>query len=213
MERFAVKGIFVDTPTPDTLRVRDGYMLCEDGRCGAFREAAPAGVPVYDHSGQIITPGFVDLHLHAPQYSYCGTAMDLELLDWLQQYTYPEESHYADADYARAGYGYFVRDLTRSATTRACIFGTLHTDATLELMHQLKAAGLSAFVGKLGMDRNSPDFYREPSPAAGLAETRRWLDNYFGGNDPGPTPPLHPALYPQCQRRVHEGSGRAGRRV
>lgn len=53
MERFAVKGIFVDTPTPDTLRVRDGYMLCEDGRCGAFREAAPAGVPVYDHSGQI----------------------------------------------------------------------------------------------------------------------------------------------------------------
>ena len=143
MERFAVKGIFVDTPTPDTLRVRDGYMLCEDGRCGAFREAAPAGVPVYDHSGQIITPGFVDLHLHAPQYSYCGTAMDLELLDWLQQYTYPEESHYADADYARAGYGYFVRDLTHSATTRACIFGTLHTDATLELMHQLKAAGLS----------------------------------------------------------------------
>ena len=86
MERFAVKGIFVDTPTPDTLRVRDGYMLCEDGRCGAFREATPAGVPVYDHSGQIITPGFVDLHLHAPQYSYCGTAMDLELLDWLQQY-------------------------------------------------------------------------------------------------------------------------------
>ena len=67
MERFAVKGIFVDTPTPDTLRVRDGYMLCEDGRCGAFREAAPAGMPVYDHSGQIITPGFVDLHLHAPQ--------------------------------------------------------------------------------------------------------------------------------------------------
>ncbi len=78
-----------------------------------------------------------------------------------------EESHYADADYARAGYGYFVRDLTHSATTRACIFGTLHTDATLELMHQLKAAGLSAFVGKLGMDRNSPDFYRESSPAAG----------------------------------------------
>ena len=50
MERFAVKGIFVDTPTPDTLRVRDGYMLCEDGRCGAFREAAPASVPVYYRS-------------------------------------------------------------------------------------------------------------------------------------------------------------------
>ena len=156
MERFAIKGIFVDTPTPEALRVRDGYMLCEDGRCGAFTETSPAGVPVYDHSRKIITPGLVDLHLHAPQYSYCGTAMDLELLDWLQQYTYPEEA--AQRHDARL------------------YFGTLHTDATLELMHQLQAAGLSAFVGKLGMDRNSPDFYREPSPAAGLAETRRWLD-------------------------------------
>ena len=46
----------------------------------------------------------------------------------------------------------------------------------LERQLRVQAAGLSAFVGKLGMDRNSPDFYREPSPAAGLAETRRWLD-------------------------------------
>ena len=81
--------------------------------------------------------------------------MDLELLDWLQQYTYPEEAHYADPTYARLGYSYFVRDLKNSATTRACIFATLHTDATLELMHQLRGAGLSAFVGKLGMYRNS----------------------------------------------------------
>ena len=183
---------------------------------GHFVRQPPAGVPVYDHSGQIITPGFVNLHLHAPQYSYCGTAMDLELLDWLQQYTYPEESHYADADYARAGYGYFVRGLTHSATTRACIFGTLHTDATLELMHQLKAAGLSAFVGKLGMDRNSPDFYREPSPAAGLAGdpplAGHMCRRAYAARRPG-APDDHPALYPQCQRRVHEGSGRAGRRV
>lgn len=96
---------------------------------------------VLDYTGKIITPGLVDLHLHAPQYSYCGTAMDLELLDWLQQYTYPEEAHYADPAYARLGYSYFVRDLKNSATTRACIFATLHTDATLELMHQLRGAG------------------------------------------------------------------------
>ena len=176
MNRFALHGTFVDTPTPDALRVRTGYLLCEDGVCAAFSPDAPAEVPVLDYDGQLITPGLVDLHLHAPQYSYCGTAMDLELLDWLQRYTYPEESRYADPDYAKLGYGYFVRDLKASATTRACIFATLHTDATLELMHQLKDAGLGAFVGKLAMDRNSPDSYREPSAAVGLAETRRWLD-------------------------------------
>lgn len=85
-----------------------------------------------------------------------------------------------------------MRDLKNSATTRACIFATLHTDATLELMHQLRGAGLSAFVGKLGMDRNSPDSYREPSAAAGLAETRRWLDTCHAENTlhAGPVRPM-----------------------
>lgn len=192
MNTFAIKGTFIDTPTPDALRVREGYMLCENGLCAGFTEAAPAGVEVLDYTGKLITPGLVDLHLHAPQYSYCGTAMDLELLDWLQQYTYPEEAHYADPAYAKLGYQYFVRDLKNSATTRACIFATLHTDATLELMHQLKDAGLSAFVGKLAMDRNSPDNYREPSAAAGLAETRRWLDACKAENSlhAGPVRPM-----------------------
>ena len=44
MDRFALKGTFLDTPTPDTLRVRDGYLLCEICLCAVFSEAAPAGV-------------------------------------------------------------------------------------------------------------------------------------------------------------------------
>ena len=167
-----------------------------------------------DYTGKIITPGLVDLHLHAPQYSYCGTAMDLELLDWLQQYTYPEEAHYADPAYARLGYSYFVRDLKNSATTRACIFATLHTDATLELMHQLRGAGLSAFVGKLGMDRNSPDSYREPSAAAGLAETRRWLDTCRAENTlhAGPVRPMiTPRFTPSTSDEYMRGLGELAR--
>ena len=101
MNTFTLKGTFLDTPAPDTLRVREGYLLCENGLCAGFSETAPAGVEVLDYTGKIITPGLVDLHLHAPQYSYCGTAMDLELLDWLQQYTYPEEAHYADPAYGK----------------------------------------------------------------------------------------------------------------
>ena len=211
MDCFALKGTFIDTPTPDALRVREGYMLCENGLCAGFTEAAPAGVEILDYTGKLITPGLVDLHLHAPQYSYCGTAMDLELLDWLQQYTYPEEAHYADPAYAKLGYQYFVRDLKNSATTRACIFATLHTDATLELMHQLKDAGLSAFVGKLAMDRNSPDSYREPSAAAGLAETRRWLDACKAENSlhAGPVRPMiTPRFTPSTSDAYMAGLGR-----
>ena len=116
--------------------------------------------------------------------------------------------------YARLGYSYFVRDLKNSATTRACIFATLHTDATLELMHQLRSAGLSAFVGKLGMDRNSPDSYREPSAAAGLAETRRWLDTCRAENTlhAGPVRPMiTPRFTPSTSDEYMRGLGELAR--
>ncbi|MBE5799163.1 MAG: guanine deaminase [Clostridiales bacterium] len=176
---FALKGLFIDTPVPGELRCREGFLVCENGTVEGFYDALPeryAAVPVRDCAGKLIIPGMSDLHLHAPQYSYCGTAMDLELLEWLDNYTYPEEARYADIAHAKAYYEVFTRDLLHSATTRAAIFATIHTDATLELMRQLEKAGLGAYVGKLNMDRNCPDFYSEHTPERGEAETRRWLD-------------------------------------
>lgn len=204
---FALKGTFLDAPTPGTLRCREGYLLCEGSRCTGFAQAAPGGAEVLDYTGCLITPGMTDLHLHAPQYSYCGTAMDLELLDWLQRYTYPEEARYADPAYARQGYAHFTHDLLHSATTRACIFATLHTDATLELMRQLEAAGLYAYVGKLNMDRNSPDSYREASAAAGLAETRRWLDGCRAAGFARVRPILTPRFTPSVTDEYMRGLG------
>jgi len=176
---FALKGLFLDTPSPSSLRCREGFLVCENGLCAGVFDALPeryAGIPVSDYTGRLIIPGMSDLHLHAPQYSYCGTAMDLELLEWLDNYTYPEEARYASPEHAKAYYSVFVRDLLHTATTRAAIFATIHTDATLELMRQLDAAGLGAYVGKLNMDRNCPDYYSEQTPENGDAETRRWLD-------------------------------------
>lgn len=205
---FAIKGTFLDAPAPGALRCREGVLLCDGAHCAGFAETAPAGTQVLDYTGRLIIPGMTDLHLHAPQYGYCGTAMDLELLDWLQRYTYPEEACYADLDYARQGYGYFTRDLLHSATTRACMFATLHTDATLELMRQLEAAGLYAYVGKLNMDRNSPDSYREPDAAAGLAETRRWLaacrSEGFARVRPILTPRFTPSVTDEYMRGLGE---------
>ncbi|MBQ7886219.1 MAG: amidohydrolase family protein [Clostridia bacterium] len=176
---FALKGLFIDTPVIGELRTREGYLLCEDGKVAGFYDALPEkydGIPVQDCGGRLIIPGMSDLHLHASQYSYCGTAMDLELLQWLQSYTYPEEARYADPAHASAYYEVFTRDLLHTATTRAAIFATIHPEGTLELMRQLDEAGLGAYVGKLNMDRNCPDFYSERTPENGAAQTRRWLD-------------------------------------
>jgi len=178
-DSFVLKGLIVDTPEIGSLRAVDGYAVCEGGLCAGVYSTLPAAyasLPMHDYSGALILPGMSDLHLHAPQYSYCGTAMDLELLDWLNNYTYPEESRYADPEHARTYYAAFTHDLLHTTTTRAAVFATIHTDATLELMRQLHEAGLGAYVGKLNMDRNCPDNYSEGTGENGEAETRRWLD-------------------------------------
>lgn len=208
---FALKGTILTAPAPGTLRVWEGYTVCENGVCaGCFEElpAQYAGVPVRDFTGRLILPGLADLHLHAPQYMFCGTAMDLELLAWLQRYTYPEEAKYADLCYAERAYGIFVEDLLHSATTRACVFATLHTEATLLLMRRLEAAGLAGYVGKVSMDRNSPDDYREPDAAAGLARTRAWLDACGAAGFSRVKPMITPRFTPSVTDAYMEGLGR-----
>ena len=53
---------------------------------------------------QFIMPGFVDTHTHAPQFVFTGTGYDERLLEWLQKYTFPVESRFANLDFARFNY-------------------------------------------------------------------------------------------------------------
>ena len=211
---FALKGLFVDTPVAGELRCREGYLVCENGVVAGFYDALPAeyaGIPVEDHSGKLIIPGMSDLHLHAPQYSYCGTAMDLELLEWLQSYTYPEEGRYGDPEHARSYYEIFTHDLLHTATTRAAIFATIHPEGTMELMCQLDEAGLGAYVGKLNMDRNCPDYYSEKTPENGAAETRRWLELCKEANFERVFPILTPRFTPSVTDAYMEKIGEISR--
>ncbi|MCD8362083.1 MAG: amidohydrolase family protein [Lachnospiraceae bacterium] len=158
--------------------LEQGFLVCEDGLVAGVYERLPerfAGVPLQDFGHQLIIPGLVDLHVHAPQYSYRGMHMDLELLDWLNHYTFPEEAKYTDTDYARKRYPVFVDDLRRSATTRACIFATVHVPATEILMDLLERSGLRTMVGKVNMDRNAPDYLCEESAEVSAQETVEWV--------------------------------------
>jgi len=211
---FALKGLVVDTPTAGEIRTREGYLVCKDGLVEGFYDVLPerlGDIPVEDCAGKLILPGMSDLHLHASQYSYCGTAMDLELLDWLQHYTYPEEARYADVDYAKKSYAFFTRDLLHTTTTRAAIFATVHPEATLELMRQLDKAGLGAYVGKLNMDRNCPDYYSEGSPENGDRQTRRWLDMCRAENFERVHPILTPRFTPSVTDAYLERIGESSR--
>ena len=83
--------------------------------------------------GQIIIPGFVDCHVHAPQFSFVGTGLDLPLLEWLRKYTFPNESRFENLDFARKAYQSSVNSHLRNGTTTICYFATLHLPASILL--------------------------------------------------------------------------------
>ena len=120
------------------------YIVVEDGRvAGVFRTLPEryAQLPVLDYGEHLILPGMTDLHVHAPQFAFRGLGMDMELLEWLNTYTFPEESKYKELEYADRAYGSFVNHLLHSTTTRAAIFATIHVPATELLMQKLDQCG------------------------------------------------------------------------
>ena len=198
---FALKGdICYSKSLTELETMEQGYLLCKDGLAAGVYQELPQeykGIEVKDYGKQLIVPGLVDLHMHAPQYTYRGLHMDLELLEWLNSYTFPAESKYKDPEYARVTYGRFVDRMVKSATTRACIFGTVHVEATLILMELLETAGMHTFVGKLNMDRNAPDYLVEESAEKSAADTRRWVEEAkerFVKNKPMLTPRFTPSV-------------------
>ena len=145
MNTFALKGTIITSETKDKLKIEENsYVICENGISkGIFKELPEQyeQIEVRDMGDRLIIPGLVDLHLHAPQYAFRSIGMDMELLDWLNTYTFKEESKYGDLNYAKIAYTIFVDALKKGATTRACIFATLHTPATLFLMDLLEESG------------------------------------------------------------------------
>lgn len=205
---FALKGNVIYTPTCEQLELRPGsYLVCEDGVVAGVFDSLPEhywGLPMEDFGEKLILPGLIDLHVHASQYAYRGLGMDMELLDWLEHNAFPEESHFSDPDYARRAYEIFTEQLRNSATTRACIFATIHRAATLMLMEQLEQAGLPCFVGKVNMDRNSPDILCETTEES-LSETHRWLEESSGFQLVRPI--LTPRFTPSCTDELMDGLG------
>ena len=165
MENYIVKGDFCYSESKSKLKsVKNGYLVIQKDKIAGLFENLPKkykDLPIKDYSNSLIIPGLSDLHIHAPQYQYRGLWMDLELLEWLQAHTFPEEAKYKDINYADIAYSIFVSDLIKTPTTRLSAFGTLHKDSTLLLMKKLSEVGFCGYIGKVNMDRNSPDILRE----------------------------------------------------
>lgn len=215
MKSFVIKGTICFSSSSKEIAVHEnGYAICVDGvSMGVFSEIprAYAHLPVLDYTGSLVVPGLVDLHIHAPQYTFRGTGMDLELMDWLQQSAFPEEARFEDAAYADMAYTLFAREMKKSATTRAVVFATRHAPATEILMEKLEETGLVTYVGKVNMDINAPLPLREESAEASAGETERWLE-HTENRFQRCKPILTPRFIPSCSRQLLEHLGEIRRK-
>ena len=204
---FAIKGNICQTKIATELDLHEkAYAVCVDGISkGIFDELpdAYADLPVYDYGEALIFPGMVDLHVHAPQYAFRGMCMDLELMDWLNQYTFPEEEKYENLEYAEKAYGMFVAALKKGATTRACIFATRHRPATELLMQLMEESGLVSYVGKVNMDREASPALTEESPDVSADTTVAWI-NAVKDQFRNTLPILTPRFIPCCTDQLME---------
>ena len=211
-DRFILKGHICHAPGADRLVIHENAcVVCEGGVCRGIYDQLPeayAGWEVIDCGDRLILPGMADLHIHASQYAYCGTGMDYELLEWLDKVTFPEEIRYADADYARRAYTIFSDKLKRGATTRAVIFGTMHTEATLTLMDLMEQSGIVSLVGKVNMDRNAPDALRERDAAWAAEDTRRFIEEAARRGYRRTGPIITPRFVPCCTDALLAALGR-----
>ena len=157
----------------------------------------------FDFKDKILLPGFIDLHIHAPQWPQAGLALDDELSYWLNNFTFPLESKYQDLDYAREVYSDLVKTLLANGTTSAMYFGTIHNEATLELAKICASYGQRGFVGKVVMDDKTmnPNFYRDNSTKEAIENTEKFIiDVQTLAKDvfQGVYPVITPRFVPSC---------------
>ena len=137
----------------------DGFLAVDDSRIAAVGEwtAAPSGDHEVLNLGRdsLMTPGFVDTHLHAPQLEMIGSYGG-HLLEWLNRYTFPTEAKFSDPEYARLIARSFFAELLGNGTLTALIFSTIHQAATDIFFAEAENRGFRSIIGKAMMDRNAP---------------------------------------------------------
>ena len=194
--------------------LENGFVAVENGKVTGvstnLAQLDSEGAEVIDFGNKLLIPAMNDMHVHAPQVHNQGVAMDLELLPWLQNYTFPEESKYADVRYAERMYRRFLHTQWLFGTMRSIVFGTVHTESTRKLMHLYQAVGMGALVGKVAMNRNCPETLCEGVEAA--VEGNEQLIAEFNQPDALVRPIITPRFVPSCTPELLKACGELAKR-
>ncbi|RUR50415.1 guanine deaminase [Vreelandella populi] len=173
-----------NTPQPGSVEhYGDGLLWLKDQHIhavGHFNELAqslPEGYEVLDYRDKLIMPGFIDAHVHYVQLDIMAS-YGRQLLDWLNDYTFPEECRFTSHAHAEALSNVFLDEMLRAGTTTAQVFGSSHPGSVDAFFTACKKRHLRMMVGKVLMDRNAPDDLLDGS--SGITDTERLIEDWHG---------------------------------
>nr|WP_319216869.1 guanine deaminase [uncultured Trichococcus sp.] len=225
------RGTAFTSKSPQEVNALEDCLFCLDAK-GVIRRilkpqdhdygtvlAAYSGTEKFHElaEGQYFLPGFIDLHIHAPQWAQAGTAMDIPLHDWLDTYTFPLESKFSDLDFARKVYQDLVMTLLANGTTTALYFATVHKEASYLLAQICADKGQRGLVGKVVMDdkEENPEYYRDESTEAALADTESFIQlvqELDKTTKQGVYPVVTPRFIPSCTDEALAGLGKLAKK-
>ncbi len=167
MNSFLITGQIIDFPNDKTIRhhKKGAIVISEQGKIawsGPLRKLPKeyAKLNVLDHGEKLVLPGFIDPHIHFPQYRMLA-APGKDLLDWLNRFTFSEEAQFNDAPHAERAAKIFLSLLLANGTTSASAFCTSHVESVDALFSASVQFGMAMIAGKTMMDKNAPDGVRD----------------------------------------------------
>ena len=162
----------------DAIVAMAGGHIVDFGSARAVGERLPPGTPVASYSDSLIIAGFIDAHVHYPQTDVVA-AYGRQLLDWLNECTYPAEQRFSDPGHARDVARLFLQECLRAGTTSAAVFCTVHPESVDAFFEEAHAHGMRMLAGKVLMDRNAPDPLLD-TPQRGYDESKTLLLRWHG---------------------------------
>ncbi len=191
-----IRGTILTPLDGGGVRFGDGRLDWEDGWL-VEDERGDETVEDLGADGLLLVPGFIDVHIHLPQFRVRGQFQDA-LLPWLRESIWPEEARFTDEAYRRTVAAEFRDALLAAGTTSAVVYGSPYPDSAWAVLEDL--APLCVRGGDVLMDRNSPEDLIRPTDVA-LAQVRehaeRWGERYV----------LTPRFVPTCTFELLEGLG------
>lgn len=162
---------------------QDGLMIVKDGLIEHLGEASVLlnqfpDIEVTEHPGKLIVPGFIDTHIHYPQTGVIASYGE-QLLDWLEDYTFPAEAAFQDREHCDNTAEFFLDELLKNGTTTALVFGTVHKESVAAFFDAADKRQLRMIAGKVMMDRNAPENLTDTAQSS-YQDAKALIDTYHG---------------------------------